>query len=128
MISTQNTKGKLAQYAVQNILEIQISALLRSSVVYRYKCAGCSARYYGKTSRNLAMRCREHIGVTKAGYKINNNLAQSVVDTCFGKHSLMVNWMTSAVTRIIVKIFHLLITSLIMNTTRIPLRQIFYEN
>ena len=44
-----------------------------SSVVYCYKCPSCNARYYGKTSRNLAIRCREHIGVSKTGYKMNNN-------------------------------------------------------
>ena len=33
----------------------------------------CKARYYGKTSRNLAIRCREHIGVTKTGSSVNNN-------------------------------------------------------
>ena len=50
-----------------------IPTLLRSSVVYCYKCPSCSAQYYGKTSRNLAIGCREHIGITKTGYKINNN-------------------------------------------------------
>ena len=49
-----------------------IPKLLRSSVVYCYKCPSCNARYYGKTSRNLAIRCREHIGVSKTGYKMNN--------------------------------------------------------
>ena len=49
-----------------------ISTLLRSSVVYCYKCLSCNAQYYGKTSFNLAIRCREHIGATKTGYKINN--------------------------------------------------------
>ena len=50
-----------------------IPKLLRSSVVYCYKCPSCNARYYGKTSRNLAIRCREHIGVTKTGSSVNNN-------------------------------------------------------
>ena len=38
-----------------------IPTFLRSSVVYCYKCPSCNARYYGKTSLNLAIRCREHI-------------------------------------------------------------------
>ena len=38
-----------------------------------YQCPSCNARYYRKTSRNLAIRCREQIGVTKTGYTINNN-------------------------------------------------------
>ena len=50
-----------------------IPKLLRSSVVYCYKCPSCNARYYGKTSRNLAIRCREHIRVTKTGSSVNNN-------------------------------------------------------
>ena len=50
-----------------------IPTLLRSSLVYCYKCPSCNARYYGKTSRNLAIRCREHIGIAKTGHRINNN-------------------------------------------------------
>ena len=50
-----------------------IPTLLRFSVVYCFKCPSCNARYYGKTSRNLAIRCREHIGITKTGHRNNNN-------------------------------------------------------
>ena len=44
-----------------------------SSVVYSYKCPGCHALYYGKTTRNLDTRCREHLGINKAGQKIKSN-------------------------------------------------------
>ena len=47
--------------------------LLNSSVVYCYKFPGCNAWYYGKTSHNLAICCREHIGVSKTRYKMNTN-------------------------------------------------------
>ena len=43
--------------------------LIRSSVVYKFQCPGCHASYYGKTSRNLITRCREHLGINKAGQK-----------------------------------------------------------
>ena len=43
--------------------------LMCSSVVYSYKCPGCHALYYGKTTRNLDTRCREHLGINKAGQK-----------------------------------------------------------
>ena len=47
--------------------------LICSSVVYRYKCPGCHASYYGKTTRNLVVRCREHLGINKAGQKIKSS-------------------------------------------------------
>ena len=50
-----------------------IPTLPRASLVYCFKCPSCNARYCGKISCKLAIRCREHIGVTKTGYKINNN-------------------------------------------------------
>ena len=44
-----------------------------SSVVYSFKCPGCHALHYGKTTRNLVTRCREHLGINKAGQKIKSN-------------------------------------------------------
>ena len=44
--------------------------LMRSSVVCEFQCPGCHASYFGKTSRNLITRCREHLGINKAGQKI----------------------------------------------------------
>ena len=41
--------------------------LVCSNVIYKYSCSGCNATYYGKTSRNLTIRCYEHLGLTKSG-------------------------------------------------------------
>lgn len=38
------------------------SLLLRSYVVYEYKCHCCQQRYMGSTARQLFMRCSEHLG------------------------------------------------------------------
>ena len=48
----------------------RIPTLIRSSVIYKFQCPGCNASYFGKTSRNLVTRCREHLGINKAGQKI----------------------------------------------------------
>ena len=50
----------------------KLPSLICSSVVY-YKCPGCHASYYGKTTRNLVFRCREHLEINKAGQKIKNS-------------------------------------------------------
>ena len=34
---------------------------LKSSVVYKFTCAGCGSRYIGETTRHLATRIREHL-------------------------------------------------------------------
>ena len=39
-------------------------------ICYLQVSVSCYALYYGKTSRNLIERCREHLGVNKAGRKI----------------------------------------------------------
>ena len=47
--------------------------LMCSNVIYKYTCSGCDATYYGKTNRHLIVRCREHLGINKAGQKIKSN-------------------------------------------------------
>ena len=48
----------------------RLSTLLCSGVVYKLECPDCNPRYYRKTSRHLATRGREHLGVNKVGKKI----------------------------------------------------------
>ena len=51
----------------------RFSNLMCSNVIYKYTCSGCDATYYGKTKRHLIVRCREHLGINKAGQKIKSN-------------------------------------------------------
>ena len=46
-----------------------LPSLVCSNVICKYSCSGCSATYYGKTSRNLKIRCYEHLGTNKSGGK-----------------------------------------------------------
>ena len=38
---------------------------LRSRVIYRFSCAGCSACYIGETNRHFSTRIREHLASDK---------------------------------------------------------------
>ena len=38
--------------------------LLQSGLVYRFKCSGCNATYYGKTKRHFKVRICEHLGIS----------------------------------------------------------------
>ena len=42
----------------------QIPIFLRSGIVYKFKCSGCNATYYGKTKRHFKVRMCEHLGVS----------------------------------------------------------------
>jgi len=42
----------------------QIPKLLQSGLVYRFKCSGCNATYYGKTKRHFKVRMCEHLGIS----------------------------------------------------------------
>ena len=50
--------------------------MLLSGRVYKYKCGGCNATYYGKTKRHSKVRTCEHLGIshlTGKKIKIDNN-------------------------------------------------------
>ena len=51
----------------------KLPSLICSSFVYRYSCPGCRGSYYGKTTCNLVVCCRKHLGINKAGQKINSS-------------------------------------------------------
>ena len=36
---------------------------VRPGIVYKFKCGGCNASYYGKTKRHFKARMCEHLGV-----------------------------------------------------------------
>ena len=42
----------------------KIPIFLRSGIVYKFKCGGCNATYYGKTKCHFKVRICEHLGVS----------------------------------------------------------------
>ena len=52
--------------------------LLCSNVIYKYTCSSCNATYYGKTIRNLKVRCLEHLGRNRSGQKTNSSNPSSI--------------------------------------------------
>ena len=42
----------------------KIPIFLRFGIVYKFKCGGCNATYYGKTKRHFKVRMCEHLGVS----------------------------------------------------------------
>ena len=44
--------------------KVKIPVFLRSGIVYKFKCGGCNATYYGKTKRHFKVRMCEHLGVS----------------------------------------------------------------
>ena len=50
--------------------------ILLSGLVYKYKCGGCNATYYGKTKLHFKVRMCKHLGITHLTgkkVKIGNN-------------------------------------------------------
>ena len=62
--------------------------LVSSNVIYKYSCSGCNATYYGETSRNLKIRCYEHLGINKSGGNCALSSSSSIWD--HNKHSIHV--------------------------------------
>ena len=58
----------------------KICKVLKSGVVYRFKCGSCNAAYYGKTKRHLKVRVSEHMGVSPlTGKKVNTGFQSSAI-------------------------------------------------
>ena len=38
--------------------------MLLTGLVYKYKCGGCNATYYGNTKRHLKVRIWEYLGIS----------------------------------------------------------------
>ena len=45
-------------------LKDKIPVFLRPGIVYKFKCAGCTATYYGKTKRHFKVKMCECFGVS----------------------------------------------------------------
>ena len=44
----------------------KLPKMLLSRLVYKYKCGGCNATYYGKTKHHFKVRICEHLGISHA--------------------------------------------------------------
>ena len=58
------------------IFKDKLPKMLLSGLVYKYKCGGCNATYYGKTKRHFKVQICEHLGIshlTDKKVKIDNN-------------------------------------------------------
>ena len=54
----------------------KLPKILLSGLAYKYKCGGCNATYYGKTTCHIKVRICEHLGIphrTGKKVKIDNN-------------------------------------------------------
>ena len=55
--------------------------MLLSGLVYKYKCGGCNATYYGKTKSHSKAQICEHLGIshlTGKKVKIDNNKLMAI--------------------------------------------------
>ena len=55
----------------------RIPKYLHSGLVYKFKCAGCIATYYGKTKRHFKVRACEHLGISPLTGKRVTSVFQS---------------------------------------------------
>ena len=65
-----------------------IPTVLRSRVIYKVSCAGCSARYIGETNRHFATRIRKHLSPDKHSHifkhlKGSENCPSLCSEDCF---------------------------------------------
>ena len=71
----------------------KLPKMLLSGLVYKYKCDGCNATYYGKTKRHFKVQICEHLGIshlTEKKVKIDNNKL-----TAIQEHLLCCNYSPS---------------------------------
>ena len=79
------TKCKLINFF---IFKDKIPVFLHSGIVYKFKCSGCNATYYGKTKRHFKVRMCEHHEVsalTRKRVKGDNDCA--IKEHLFCNHS-----------------------------------------
>ena len=95
----QSCKGFLQNSCSEQLFEKlpdvlnKLPKMLLSGLVYRYKCGGCNATYYGKTKHYFKVWICEHLGIshlTEKKVKIDNNKL-----TAIQEHLLCCNYCPS---------------------------------
>ena len=61
--------------------------VLRSGIVYKFHCGGCSVTYYGKTKRHFKVRMCEHLGISG----LNGKRVKGDDDSAIKEHFLFCN-------------------------------------
>ena len=58
--------SRVSKYKLINFFTIKDKSpiFLRSGIIYKFKCGGCSATYYGKTKSDFKVRMSEHLGAS----------------------------------------------------------------
>ena len=60
---------------------------LRSSIIYKYSCGTCNSTYVGSTTRQLAVRCDEHRGISpRTGMNLSSPSPSSIRTHSYNKH------------------------------------------
>ena len=67
----------------------KIPLFLRSGIVYKFKCGGCNATYYGKTKRHFKVRMGEHLGISA----LTDKKVKGDKDSAIKDHLLFCNYL-----------------------------------
>ena len=84
-----NIKLVFSSYKIKNLFSFKdpIPTALKSSVIYKFTCAGCKTRYIGETSRHLTTRIKEHTTTDKNSHIFqhlkNPNCKNKFSSDCF---------------------------------------------
>ena len=82
------TKCKLINFFT---FKDKIPVFLRSGIVYKFKCGGCNATYYGKTKRHFKIRMCERLGVSAlTGKRVKGDNGSAIKE-----HHLFCNYSSS---------------------------------
>ena len=73
------------------IFKDKIPVFLHSGIVYKFKCGGCNATYYGKTKRHFKVRMCEHLGVSA----LTGKSVKRGNDSAIKEHHLFCNHLSS---------------------------------
>ena len=60
---------------------------LLSGIVYRFRCGGCNATYYGKTIRHFKVRACEHLGISHLTGKVIKGGKSTILDHLNTSHN-----------------------------------------